>query len=218
MGRKIREKAPEEEYSFPGLHRKVLAIFDGLPRGLVLEAAAGTGILARRLTDMGYRVVSTDIEAKENLQAGLNFFLSDLNGDFAVKSGAFDLCACLETIEHLENPWHFVRELARVLRPGGRLILSTPNIDYLTCKLCFLLRGNFYPFFGDWQYRVIGHITPLSKYYLKRILEKCGFRIEAVTYNRYRVPFFKIGSPVKTALFGEGLIVLAVRSGTPGPA
>lgn len=199
-----------KELAFPGLHDTVLGLFHGLPRGLVLDTASGNGILSRRLADMGYTVISSDIEVKPNLQPGLRFFQSDLNRDLPVKSGLFDYCVSLETIEHLENPWHFVRQLARLLKPGGRLILSTPNIGYLTCKICYLLKGSFYPFFGKWQYEVIGHITPISRYYLERILKKYGFRVEKVTCNRYRIPFFKIASPVKSFLFGESLIVQAI--------
>lgn len=212
MKKKLRQKRPDEEWAFPGLHRKVLQLLDAFPRGLVFDGAAGNGILSRELIGMGFRVISTDLEVKNNLREGLRFFSSDLNRDFAFKSKLFDYCVCLETIEHLENPWHFVRELSRILKPGGRLILSTPNIDYLTCKICFLLKGSFYPFFGEWQYTVIGHITPLSKYYLKRILERYGFEIELITYNRYRLPFFKMASPFKSPLFGEDLIIQAIKA------
>ena len=211
MKRKSSQRGLDEELAFPGLHRKVLRLFEAFTRGVVFDGAAGNGILSRKLNGMGFRVISTDVEIKGNLQKGLRFFRSDLNRDFPLRSGCFDHCVSLETIEHLENPWHFIREVARILKPGGRLILSTPNIDYLTCKICFLLRGSFYPFFGEWQYKVIGHITPLSRYYLSRVLEKNAFKVELITYNRYRLPFLKTRSPVKSRLFGESLIVQAVK-------
>jgi len=211
MKRRSTQNRLDEELAFPGLHQKVLNIFGGFSRGQVFDGAAGNGILSKQLIGIGFRVVSTDVDLKVNLQKGLRFFQSDLNRDLALKSGQFDYCVCLETIEHLENPWHFSRELARILKPGGKLILSTPNIDYLTCKICFLLKGSFYPFFGEWQYDIIGHITPLSRYYLKRILEKSGFKIERTSYNRYRLPFFKIASPIKGPLFGESLIIQSVK-------
>jgi len=209
MRKKAFPKGLDEEWAFPNLHKTILQLFKDLPRGRVFDGAAGNGILSRKLTGMGFQVISTDVERKGNLQKGIKFFQSDLNQDFALRSGQFDYCVCLETIEHLENPWHFARELSRILKPGGRLILSTPNIDYLTCKLCFLFKGSFYPFFGNWQYEVIGHITPLSRYYLKRILERHRFKIDIITYNRYRLPLLKINSPLKSRLFGECLIVKA---------
>lgn len=204
-------KPPEEELAFPGLHHKVLELVEALPRGIVFDGAAGNGDLSRKLEERGFRVLSTDLLKRKNLQGGLRFFLSDLNRDLALKSETVDLCISLETIEHLENPWHFVRELSRVLKPGGRLVLSTPNIEYLTCKVFFFLRGSFYPFFGEWQYRVIGHITPLSKYYLRRILSASGFRVERAAYNRYRLPRLRLPSPFRLPIFGECLILQAVK-------
>jgi ubiquinone/menaquinone biosynthesis C-methylase UbiE len=53
-----------------------------------------------------------------------------LEGDaqaIGVASGSFDTVICCETLEHLHNPRLALVELARVLRPGGRLFLTTPN-------------------------------------------------------------------------------------------
>lgn len=208
---KPRRKNPDEELAFPGLHRKVLEIVSARHRGLVLDVAAGNGILSLSLREMGFKVISTDLEVKPNLQPGLAFFRANLDHDLPLANEIFDYCVSLETIEHLENPWHFTRELARILKPGGRLFLSTPNIDYLTCKICFFREGSFYPFFNQWQYEKIGHITPLSRYYLTRILQKAGFRVEGYSYNRYRIPYFKVPSPLRLPIFGESLIVQAVK-------
>jgi len=203
------------ELAFPGLHRRILTIVSSWPRGLILDAAAGNGILSRNLRELGFRVVGSDLQPRPSAASAGGFFVSDLNRGLAFPAAVFDACVSLETIEHLENPWHFLREVSRVLKPGGRLILSTPNLDYLTCKICFLLQGSFYPFFGEWQYRVIGHLTPLSRYYLARILERSGFEVEQVAYNRFRIPFLKIASPFEAPVFGESLIVSARKTSGP---
>jgi ubiquinone/menaquinone biosynthesis C-methylase UbiE len=54
------------------------------------------------------------------------FFQADAQ-TLGVRSGAFDTVVCCETVEHLPDPQIAVAELARVLRPGGRLFLTAPN-------------------------------------------------------------------------------------------
>lgn len=65
---------------------------------------------------------------------------------FPYEDATFDGLTSIEVIEHLENPYHFLRESARILKPGGILILSTPNPDHIFNKLSFFLRGRFYRF------------------------------------------------------------------------
>src|SRR4029453_14716321 len=47
--------------------------------------------------------------------------------DWSVDSNAADLVVSLETIEHVENPWAFMRGLARIVKPGAWLAPTTPN-------------------------------------------------------------------------------------------
>ena len=58
--------------------------------------------------------------------AASRFFEGDAQA-IGVASGSFDTVICCETLEHLHNPRAALTELARVLRPGGRLFLTTPN-------------------------------------------------------------------------------------------
>ena len=65
---------------------------------------------------------------------------SDLNiGKLPFKNEFFDVVTCLEVIEHLHNPDNLIKEIYRVLKPGGVLILSTPNLASLTNRLLLLL-------------------------------------------------------------------------------
>ena len=57
--------------------------------------------------------------------------------------GSFDAVAAWEGLEHLENPHHAVREISRVLKPGGIFLLSLPNIFHIVLRLVFLRRGLF---------------------------------------------------------------------------
>jgi SAM-dependent methyltransferase len=57
---------------------------------------------------------------------------------------SFDAVFCVEGIEHLENRYAFLREACRVLRPGGALVLTTPNILSLRSRVRFLGSGFFH--------------------------------------------------------------------------
>ena len=58
---------------------------------------------------------------------GAHFTPADMNAPLPFGDGTFDTVISCETIEHVPDPYRAVRELARVLRPGGRLFLTTPN-------------------------------------------------------------------------------------------
>ena len=75
------------------------------------------------------------------------FHAADLEaGAIALPDAAFDVVAVVETIEHLDGPRRFVRALARLVQPGGWLIVTTPNQLSLVSLLCLALRDQFHAF------------------------------------------------------------------------
>jgi len=124
------------------LERKVLDIVDRMPRGRVLELAPGSGALAAAMTGLGHRVEALDIHPELiDSSAGILCIHGNLDKPLPFKDESYDLVVCCEGIEHLEFQYGFARELARVLRPGGKLVLTTPNIVNAASRLRFLLTG-----------------------------------------------------------------------------
>ena len=130
----------------PGLHEFLLQrIF---PRYIcaaarALDLGAGSGALALRLRDAGWDVLAADVNAVE-YKACLPFLKLDFNRqDFASElgPGTFRLVTCVEVIEHVENPIGFLRNVKRLLSPGGVAVLTTPNVDSIPARIKFLLRG-----------------------------------------------------------------------------
>jgi hypothetical protein len=91
-----------------------------------------------------------------------------------------------ETIEHLENPRAFVRELTRLARPGGWVVVTTPNQLSLLSKLTLVLKNEFNAFqSGSYP----AHLTALLEADLRRIGAECGWAEATVMYTyRGRIP------------------------------
>jgi SAM-dependent methyltransferase len=112
--------------------------------GAVLDAPCGEGALSAALQKEGFEVTSLDINPKAGATLGTRFQVADLNRTLPVADDSFDLVLSVEGIEHLENPHFFLREVNRVMKAGGRLILTTPNITALRSRVRFFGSGFFH--------------------------------------------------------------------------
>ena len=114
------------------------------PGALVLDAPTGAGALAEALQQDGYEVHALDMDGTAQARLGDRFRLGDLNEPLPYPDGRFELVACVEGVEHLENPWGLLRELRRVLATRGTLILTTPNTVSLRSRIRFLGSGFYH--------------------------------------------------------------------------
>lgn len=89
-----------------------------------------------------------------------------------------DRVLLVETIEHLEAPWSALRKAARLLVPGGWIVLSTPNLKTLRNRLELALRGGLTSFRSDYE----PHVSPALPHVTSRILREEGLAVDQPRY------------------------------------
>jgi SAM-dependent methyltransferase len=105
-----------------------IRLLAGLPACDLLDVPCGTGLLGRALVAKGFRVVGADADPAPARAAGLEAVAADMEAPLPFAAGAFGAVACVEGIEHVEGQRALLSECARVLRPGGVLVVTTPNV------------------------------------------------------------------------------------------
>jgi methionine biosynthesis protein MetW len=115
-----------------------------------LDVGCGDGhVLGPWAVARGIRYVGVDI-AKSAVEAtrarGLEAVQVEDSGRLPFPDGSFDAAVSLEVIEHLFQPEATLREAVRVVRPGGVVVVSTPNVAYWRRRLDLVLLGRWNPF------------------------------------------------------------------------
>ena len=151
-------------------------------RGRLVDVGCGIGRLRRHLGQGITGYTGVDVVRYDEFPADADFHAVNLDdGRVPLPDGVADVVVAVETIEHLENPRAFVRELVRLARPGGWVMISTPNQGSLLSMLTLVAKGHFVAFL-DSSYPA--HITALLETDLRRIAAENRLDRVAIEYSR----------------------------------
>ena len=152
MARKIRIDESREQIrslTKPGVHEQFLKFFNerSEPEGLkILDVGAGEGALTQKLHNMGHQMQACDFSPEAFKFSPVKCDGVDVTLPFPYADHAFDRVIALEVIEHIQNHENFFSEINRILKNGGKLYISTPNILSLKSRFRFLFRGFHFSF------------------------------------------------------------------------
>jgi len=116
---------------------------------LVLEIGCGNGATLRYLKEQGLCKQVHGMELTEAMGQEAKPHVDQLwVGDaevliLSMEASQYNVILCLDVLEHLVDPWSFVAQLSRVLKPGGCVIASIPNLRTFTVIWNLLVRGRF---------------------------------------------------------------------------
>lgn len=160
------------------------------PGGKLLDYGCGSGMFAAKMRDRGWDARGMDFSAHAADAARRNYHLDVIHGDLphpAVPPNSLDAITLRAVLEHVHDPGHLLRAARDVLKPGGHLFVSVPNLD----------SWGFGAFGIAWHPlelpRHLSHFTPDT---LRRVVADSGLEVEAV----------------KTRAHGRWLVFSAVRS------
>ena len=115
--------------------------------GTLVDVGCGSGELYHHVSNYVNTYIGVDIVQYEGFPSQASFHTVNLDtGRIDLPDQSAEVVACVETIEHVENPRSLVRELIRLTRPGGVIAITTPNQLSLLSKLCLLLKNEFAAF------------------------------------------------------------------------
>ena len=147
-------------------------------KGRVLENGCGVGMYAQKLAALGGTVIGLEYDRERAKEArGRSAHVVNAAGEAVpLPSGTFDLILSHEVIEHVQDDRAAVREMARLLNPGGRIVLFCPNRGYPFETHGIYWRGKYYfgnkPFVNYLPRTWRDKLAPHARVYSKRGLEK----------------------------------------------
>ena len=185
--------------------------------GVLVDVGCGSGRLWSFVGDRVDRYLGVDVIRYDGLPEAIEFISFDLDsGKVFLADGSADLVCAVEVIEHLENPRAFVRELVRLAKPGGFVIVTTPNQLSLLSKLTFVLKNQFNAF-QEAPGLYPAHITALLEIDLIRIFTESGLSNIQINYSNVgRMPFTPWHWPKSLGLgdrsFSDNILCIGQKS------
>lgn len=166
--------------------------------GALLDVGCGNGRNLLRLREASPGLVLSGTDISESgcatvRELGFDARPADAGEALPFDPDSFDFVLCGEVIEHVVDPDGLLIELRRVLKPGGRLILTTPNLAYAVNRLLLLCGvqplftetslkknyGRYFSFLGQGRRETQGHLKIFTRRALCELLTDCGFEVLA---------------------------------------
>ena len=191
-------KIPDKRHFFSGFRKAkpVHNIIPFVPGGVVLDIGCGNGEQLLRLRSIGWRCQGVEFNEKAVAicrQHDLDVYHGDLKSA-AFPSESFDFVTANHLIEHVPDPHGLMSEIARVTKPGGAVLIRTPNSQSIGRS-----------WFGrDWfANEVPRHLMLYSSRNLQLLADRYGLQLE------------KIATPVKPKLLLRSLDYRLGNTGKP---
>lgn len=152
------------------------------PRCLDIGAGSGDLLALLRQTWPAMQAEACDYHIERFALKDVSIVQLDLNTHpLPYPDAGFDLVTCSEVLEYVENYRAVLREIRRVLKPGGLMVVTTPNVLNMKSRLRYLVCG-FTNLFGPLpvknqdRFQTSGHVTPIPYFYLAHAMLDCDFR------------------------------------------
>ena len=152
------------------------------PRCLDIGAGSGDLLALLRQTWPAMKAEACDYHIERFALRDVPITRLDLNTHpLPYPDASFDLVTCSEVLEHVENYRAVLREIRRVLKSGGLMVVTTPNVLNMKSRLRYLVCG-FTNLFGPLpvknqdRFQTSGHVTPIPYFYLAHAMLDCDFR------------------------------------------
>jgi SAM-dependent methyltransferase len=183
--------------------------------GLVLENGCGVGMYVEKLTGLGAHVIGLEYDLERAIEAGANSDkIINAAGEFIpLPSSTFDLILSHEVIEHVKDDHAAIREMIRVLKPGGRAVVFCPNRGYPFETHGIFWNGKYY--FGNKLFvnylpqtlrnKLAPHVRVYSTSDMQKLFKDLPVKLIERTvifgaYDNIIVRFGKLGELLRTIL------------------
>ena len=154
----------------------------------ILDVGAGQGALSKRLHEAGYKVYACEFNKDYFVYDKVEFKEANVAEYLPYDNNSFDIVVAAELIEHLLDQTKFLNECNRVLKPGGSLVISTPNILSLKSRLQFFSSGYY------WSYDPLDmndrsslqHVTGRTVEQYQYMAIPCGLDLVAIDGDKFQ--------------------------------
>lgn len=181
----------------------------------VFDIGSGKELLKNNLLSLGLNYSAYDIDPPNATVRQWN-----VDNVFPYEDKA-DVVVLLEVIEHLNNPWLGIKNIADVIRPGGYLILSTPNPTWSESRLSMFARGVLSMFTQE-DLDLNHHVFTPWKHVVYKILADNGFKVTRFDgiggkTSITAAPFWGLKMPMRFLYRAAKVIIEKRDAGSIGP-